>query len=284
MTLQEAIQALHEYAATEQTGPDGTELASAFREQVGESVGELLQSWADDGSALRREAQKLAEALREERLGNRELDAVLRKVSEAALNTLSDCAAERSARVDSALDLLCVSTDADEPAFQKAIDGINAARGVQNRPRSAQYVRPENYGVDHMSGRGRQGAEYLREINRELVREAKRAQSPDAAEAKNARSDVKELLMRKMYLKAAAAPNALVDPQAVETAAWELSADAKLMDAVAAAKDARTQEKVLREHVRRAVRGEPEQERSAPERTRTMDAPKRPDDPRVLGG
>lgn len=281
MTLQETIKALHDYAATEQTGPDETDLAEEFRALVGDSVAPLPEG-ADDG--LRRAADALRTALADEQLGNRELDAVLRTVSEAALNTLSGCAAERSARVDSALDLLCISTDADDPAFQTAIDGINAARGVQDRPRSAQYVKPENYGVDHMSGRGRQGAEYLREINRELVREAKRAQSPDAAEAKTARSGVKELLMRKMYLKAAAAPNALVDPQAVETAARELSADAKLMDAVAAAKDARTQEKVMREHIRRAVRGEPEPEKPAPERARTVESPKRPDEPRVLGG
>ena len=281
MTLQETIKALHDYAATEQTGPDETELASAFREQVGESVGELLQRWADDGSVLRREAQKLAEALRDERLGNRELDAALRTVSAAALAELDRREPER---VDRALDLLCVSTDADNPAFRSAFDGINASRGVQNRPHSERYAKPESYGAAHMSGRGRHGAEYLREINRELAEQAKRAQSPDAAEAKTARSGVKELLMRKMYLKAAAAPNSLVDPQAVEEAARELSADQKLMDAVSAAKDARTQESVLREHIRRAVRGEPEQERSAPERTRTMDAPKRPDDPRVLGG
>ena len=186
--------------------------------------------------------------------------------------------------MDRALDLLCVSTDPDEPTFRNAFDEINAARGVQDRPHSAQYVKPENYGAAHMSGRGLQSAAYLRELNRELVRRAKRSQSPDSAEAKTARAGVKELLMRKMYLKAAAAPNSLVDPQAVEEAARELSADQKLMDAVSAAKDARTQESVLREHIRRAVRGEPEQERSARERTRTMDAPKRPDDPRVLGG
>ncbi len=281
MTLQETIQALHEYAATEQTGPDGTELASAFREQVGTSVGELLQSWADDGSALRRETQKLDEALRDEQLGNRELDTVLRTLSAAALAELDGHEPER---VDRALDLLCVSAAADDPAFRAAFDDVNASRGVQDRPHSAQYARAENYGADHMSGRGRQGAEYLRELNRELVEQVKRAKSPDENEAKTARAGVKQLLVRKMYLKASTAPNALVDPQAVEAAARELSSDQKLMDAVAAAKDAKAQEAVLREHIRRAVRGEPEAEKAAPERARTMDAPKRPDEPRVLGG
>ena len=235
MTLQETIRALHEYAATEQTGPDETDLAAAFRALVGRSVVPLPEG-ADE--SLRRSADALRASLVDEQLGNRELDAVLRGVSAAALAVLDGCGGERGARVDQALDLLCVSTDADDPAFQNAINAINAARGVQNRPHSAAYVKPENYGADHMSGRGRHGAAYLREINRELVRQAKRAQSPDIAEAKTARADVKELLVRKMYLKAATAPNALVDPLAVEEAARELSADQELMDAVAAAKDA----------------------------------------------
>ena len=281
MTLQETIKALHDYAATEQTGPDETDLAEEFRALVGDSVAPLPEG-ADDG--LRRAADALRTALADEQLGNRELDAVLRTVSAAALKTLDGCASERSERVDFALDLLCVSTETDDPALQNAIDGVNAARGVQNRPHSAQYVKAENYGAEHMSGRGRQGAAYLRDINRELVKEAKRAQSSDAAEAKTAKAGLKELMMRKMYLKASAAPNALVDPEAVETAARELSADAKLMDAMTAAKDARAQETVLREHIRRAVRGELEPEKSAPERARTLESPKRPDEPRVLGG
>lgn len=280
MTLQETIRALHEYAATEQTGPDETGLAAEFRALVGQSVTPLPEG-ADEG--LRHAADALRTALADEQLGNRELDAVLRTVSTAALTALSGFTAERDARVDQALDLLCISTDPNDPAFQNVFDEINAARGVQNRPHSAQYVKPENYGATHMSGRGLQSAAYLHEINQELVRQAKRAQSSDAAEAKTARAGVKELLMRKMYLKAAAAPNALVDPLAVETAARELSTDAKLMDAMTAAKDARAQETVLREHVRRAVRGEPKAEKAVSERERTMDAPKRPDEPRVLG-
>ena len=44
MTLQETIRALHEYAATEQTGPDETDLASEFRAHVGQSVIELLRA------------------------------------------------------------------------------------------------------------------------------------------------------------------------------------------------------------------------------------------------
>lgn len=281
MTLQETIRALHDYAATEQTGPDGTDLAAEFRALVGDSVVQLPEG-ADE--SLRRAADALRAALADEQLGNRELDTVLRTVSAAALTVLDGCGAERGERVEQALDLLCMSTDPDDPALRNAIDGINAARGVQDRPHSAQYVKAENYGPEHMKGRGRQSAAYLREINRELVSQAKRAHSPDAAEAKAARSGVKELLMRKMYLKATTAPNALVDPQAVETAAREMSGDEKLMDAIIAAKDARAQEKALREHVRRAVHGEPEAEKTAPERARTVDAPKRPDEPRVLGG
>lgn len=267
MTLQETIQALHGYAATEQTGPDTGEFAAAYRELVGGSVGQLLNAagvepskpWddalaPDDGGVLRA-AYGLHTLLLDEQLGNRELDAALRNVSEAALKYLDAHGAERDARVDRALDLLCVSTDLADPDAAAALDGVNAARGVSDRPHSAQYVKAENYGVDHMNGSGRQGAEYLRQLNRELLEQAKRMSSPDDAEAKAGRAGVKQLLVRKMYLKAAAAPNALVYPEAVEAAARELSADAKLMDAVAAAKDQSAQEQVMREHVHRMARG-----------------------------
>ena len=268
MTLQETIQALHGYAATEQTGPDTGEFAAAYRERLGGSVGQLLQSagiepskpWndalaPDDGGVLRA-AHALHTLLLDEQLGNRELDAALRSVSEAALAYLDAHGSERDERMDRALDLLCVSTDFTDPAASAALDRVNAARRVSKRSHSAQYVKAENYGVDHMNGSGRQGAEYLRALNRELLAQAKRMSSSNDAEAKAGRAGVKQLLVRKMYLKAAAAPNALVYPEAVEAAARELSADTKLMDAVAAAQDQSAQEQVMREHVRRMVRGE----------------------------
>ena len=286
MTLQETIRSLHAYAATEQTGPDTGEFAAAYREIVGGSVGQLLNAagvepskpWDDalapnDGGVLRA-AHALHTLLLDGQLGNRELDAALRSVSEAARKYLDAHGAERDARMDRALDLLCVSADPADPAVSAALGRVNAARGVSDRPHSAQYVKAANFGVDHMNGSGRQGAEYLRQLNRELLAQAKRMSSPDDAEAKAGRAGVKQLLVRKMYLKAAAAPNALVYPEAVEAAARELSADAELMDAVAAAKDQSAQEQVMREHVRRIARGGVERhtEPTAPSRERTASA------------
>jgi len=286
MTLQETIRALREYARTPQTGPDATDLAGEYRALVGDSVSRALRAWGKDDGALRGEAEKLAGAMNDTQLGNRELDAVLRGVAAAALDVLNDRGTIPGDRADRALDLICVSADANDPAILAAVDAVNAARGVAGRPHSAQYVKLENYGVDRMNGRGRRGAEYLRGINRELLEQARRAESADAVRAKTANANVKELLVRKMYLKAAAAPNALVDPQAVETAARELSADAALMDRLAAAKDAKVQERLLREHIHRLVRGEPEPqaEKTAGEKTLTAEAAKRPDEPRTLGG
>ena len=77
---------------------------------------------------------------------------------------------ERSEQVERALDLLCVGADPDDPAIQAAVDEINIARGVGSHPHSAGYVKLENYGVNHMSGRGRRGAAYLREHIHRLVR------------------------------------------------------------------------------------------------------------------
>lgn len=107
------------------------------------------------------------------------------------------------------------------------------------------YVDLKNYGADRLTGKAKLGSDVLKDIDKELVAQAKLAKKRDAA-AREANARLKHLQLKKLYLKALVAPNGVVDPKSLDAQTAELGRNTALNNALAAAaKDPKTQDKIM---------------------------------------
>lgn len=143
---------------------------------------------------------------------------------------------------DAMLSLLATCANPDDPEVKACIDGINQKRGVAGRRHAKDYIDLRSYGPDRLLGRKKGAADLLKETDKALVEKAKLAKQGDPA----ATAEVKRLQLRKLYLKASAAPNGAAYPEELDATVTKLAANAELNKALAAAaKDPKMQDKIM---------------------------------------
>ena len=146
---------------------------------------------------------------------------------------------------DLVLNTLAVFGDPKDARIKACLDGVNKTRGISGRVSNRDYVDLKNYGADRLTGRAKLGSDVLKDIDKELVAQAKLAKKRDAA-AREANARLKHLQLKKLYLKALVAPNGVVDPKSLDAQTAELGRNTALNNALAAAaKDPKMQDRIM---------------------------------------
>lgn len=143
---------------------------------------------------------------------------------------------------DTMLSLLATCANPDDPEVKACIDGINQKRGVAGRRHAKDFIDLSAYGPDRLLGRKKGAADLLKETDKALVEQAKLAKRGDEA----AKAQVKRLQLKKLYIKASAAPNSAAYPEELDKTVDALMANAQLNKALAdAAKDPKRQDQIM---------------------------------------
>jgi len=146
---------------------------------------------------------------------------------------------------DLVLNTLAVFGDPNDKRIKACLDGVNKTRGISGRVSNRDYVDLKNYGADRLTGKAKLGSDVLKDIDKELVAQAKLAKKRDAA-AREANARLKHLQLKKLYLKALVAPNGVVDPKSLDAQTAELGRNTALNNALAAAaKDPKMQDRIM---------------------------------------
>lgn len=143
---------------------------------------------------------------------------------------------------EAALNLLATCADPNDPEVKACIDGVNAKRGLANRPSAKDHIDLRSYGPDRLLGNKKGAAELLKDTDKELVAQAKLAKRGD----ETARAQVKRLQLKKLYIKASVAPNNAAYPDQLDNTVSVLAANTELNRVLAeAAKDPKRQEQIM---------------------------------------
>ena len=153
-----------------------------------------------------------------------------------------------------ALNLLAICAGPEDDEVRACIEEINAKRGVASRIHAKDHIDLRSYGPDRLLGRKKGSAELLKDTDKKLVEQARRAKTGD----KTAQADVKRLQIKKLYIKTAVAPNGAADLKELDDTVSKLMCNEKLMGALTAAtKDPKKQEKIM---IAEIVKGREQQE------------------------